>query len=633
MGADSEHIAGERLQRAVDSRRDHTRGGGAGDRVVDLVVYGDFLCPYCRRLRIVLAQLRETLGDSFAYIFRHLPNEAIHPGAELLARATEAAAAQGRFWDMHDWLYAHEPPIDTQDVFAFAQSLGLDMERFRRDLDSDAARARVQEDLSEGRANGITVTPTFFIDGQRYDDAWDFHSLLEALQRPLAAQVKRTARAFANLPASGGLTLLLAALAALICANTPVAPYYHALMDSTFTIGPAGSSVSMTIAAWFSEGLLAAFFLLVGLEIRREVTAGALTDPKAAVLPVVAAVGGVLAPAAIYLALATPATANGWSVPTATDVAFTIGILALLGDRVPPALRVFVAALAVVDDILSMLTLAIFYPHAFDATWLIGSALASALLFALNRARVYAGWPYAAVACALWITLHAAGVHAALAGVILAAFLPTRPAPSAAALLAQAATALAALENAEREARKAEPSARVRHKHELIRESAGRNLLAASARLQSPAERIERAVAPWSAYFILPLFAFSATGIGLAVDLHSADSMRVLLGVILGLVFGKPVGVLLASWLAVLLRIGIAPAGASLRVFVGAACLCGIGDTVALLMADQAFPGGDFAGVAKIGVLAGSALAALLGAAVIAGGSVFASARRARTTP
>ena len=628
MAADNERTDGLRLLRAVDLDRDHARGGGADDGVVNLVVYGDYLCPYCRRLRLVLAQLRATLGESLVYVFRHLPNEAVHPGADLLARATEAAAAQGRFWEMHDWLYDQEPPFGNERVLDFARSLGLDMDRFRRDLDSEATLARVQEDLSEGRSNGITVTPTFFIDGIRYDDAWDFHSLLEALQRPLAAQVKRTARAFANLPASAGLTLLLAAVAALVCANTPLAPYYHWLMDSSFSIGPTGSGVSMTVAAWFSEGLLAAFFLLVGLEIRREVTAGALTDPKAAVLPVFAAVGGVLAPAAIYLALATPATANGWSVPTATDVAFTIGILALLGDRVPGALRVFVAALAVVDDILSMLTLAIFYPHSFDARWLLGAAIAAALLFALNRARVYAGWPYAVVACALWVMLHAAGVHAALAGVILAVFLPTRPAPAAAPLLAQAATALAALESAEREARKAEPSAHVQQKQELIRESASRNLSAASARLLSPAERIERAVAPWSAYFILPLFAFSATGISLFVDLNSVEDMRVLTGVILGLVLGKPIGVLLASWLTIEARIGVAPQGTSRRLFIGAACLCGVGDTVALLMADQAFPLGNFAAVAKIGVLAGSALAAALGAAVIASGRHGASDRK-----
>jgi NhaA family Na+:H+ antiporter len=620
MAAENVGSAGIKLGRAIDFERDHVRGNGTGDRVVHLVVYGDYLCPYCRGLFHILAQLRSTLGSSLVYVFRHLPNERAHPGAELFAHAAEAAAAQGRFWEVHDWLFEQQPPISAAEMLGFVRSIGLDADRFQRDLEGDAAHERAQQDLSEGRDNGITVTPTIYIDGVRYDDAWDFHSLLEALRRPIAAQVKRSARAFADLPASAGLILLLASLAALVCANTPISPYYHALMSSSFSIGSSGGGVSMTVAAWFSEGLLSVFFLLVGLEIRREITAGALTDPRAAALPVVAAIGGVLAPAAIYLALATPPTANGWSVPTATDIAFTIGILALLGSRVPIALRVFVAALAVVDDILSMLTLAIFYPHAFNAIWLLPGLVAAALLFVLNRSRVYAVWLYAVVACGLWFALHAAGVHAALAGVILALFLPTRPAPAAGPLLAQAATALAALESAECEARhQGGPAPHIQQTP--LWESATRNLSAAGARLLSPAERIERAVAPWSAYFILPLFAFSATDISFAVDLHSNDDMRILLGVILGLVLGKPMGVLLASWLAIKMHVGIAPHGTTSRAFVGAACLCGIGDTVALLMADQAFPHDDFAGVAKIGVLAGSAFAAALGALVIASGA------------
>jgi NhaA family Na+:H+ antiporter len=607
------------LQRAVDPGRDHIRGGGAEEGVVTLVLYGDYLCPYCRRLRLVLARLRETLGPRLAYVFRHFPNEHAHPGAEFLSRAAEAATAQGRFWEMHDWLYAHDPPIATEQVFEFAASLGLDMPRFRRDIDSKAVRDRVHEDLVDGRRNGVTGTPTFFIDGIRYDEAWDFYSMLEALQRPVAAQVRRSARVFANLPASAGFMLLLAAGAALLCANTPLAPYYHAFMETSFGIGPAGSAVSMTIGEWFSEGLLAVFFLLVGLEIRREVTHGALVEAKAAILPVVAAFGGVLAPAAIYLALNRGPTAPGWSVPTATDVAFTLGILALLGDRVPTALRVFVAALAVVDDILSMLTLAIFYPHSFQAEWLIASSVAILAMLALNRARVYVGWPYALVAAALWLTLHASGVHAALAGVILAAFLPTRPTPAAGPLLAQAATALAALEHRENEARQS-GAAEQRIQQEAIWEWASRNLSAASSRLLSPADRVERAVAPWSAYVILPLFAFSATGISLAVDVHSSEAVSVLLGVVLGLVFGKPIGILLSSFIAIRAGIGVTPRGVTLRTFVGAACLCGVGDTVALLMADQAFPHGTDAAVAKIGVLVGSVLAAVLGASILASG-------------
>jgi NhaA family Na+:H+ antiporter len=419
------------------------------------------------------------------------------------------------------------------------------------------------------------------------------------------------------LPASGGLVLILAAAAALLCANTALAPYYRLIIESSFSVGPPGGLLTLTVGAWFSEGLLAFFFLLVGLEIRREMTAGALAEPRAALLPVIAAVGGCLAPAAIYLALNPGPTAPGWSVPTATDIAFALGILALLGDRVPVGLRVFVAALAVVDDILSMLTLAIFYPHAFEAIWLLASGAAVALLFALNRWRVYAGWPYAVITIALWLSLHAAGVHAALAGVFLAAFLPTRPAPAAGPLLAQAATALAALEHVETEAEEAGDDKR-RIEQEPIWDWASRQLSAATDRLLSPADRIERAVAPWAAHVILPLFAFSATGVSLAVELSSPGARTILWGVILGLVVGKPLGVALASLLAIKARIATVPDGITLRNFIGAACLCGIGDTVALLMADQAFPQGPDSAIAKIGVLIGSVLAAALGAAILA---------------
>jgi NhaA family Na+:H+ antiporter len=600
------------LQRKVDPARDHTRGGDARDRI-DLVVYADYLCPYCRRLRRILARLRDALGERLAYTYRHFPNEKAHPGAELVHAAAEAAGLQGKFWEMHDALYDHPLPIKADNVRAFAREMGLDMERFERDLVSDMVKARVHDDLMEGRANGVTGTPSFFVDGLRYDGAWDFHSMLEELQRPVAARLGRASRVFASLPASAGLVLLVAAALALLCANTPLAPWYHALMQAPFGIGTPGSALSMTVGEWFSEGLLAIFFLLVGLEIRREMTTGSLTDVRAAALPALCAVGGVLAPTAIYLALNPGPCAAGWSVPTATDIAFALGVLALLGSRVPVGLRVFVAALAVVDDILSVLTLAIFYPRDFELGWLAAALAASAALYVLNRARVYAGWPYVVVTAVLWVALHGAGVHAALAGIVLAATLPTRPAPSVAPLLAQAATALAALEQEESE--RQEKSAL---QQEPIWEWASRTLSAAAARLLSPADKFERAVAPWSSYVALPLFAFSATGVALAVDLSSPEAARVLAGVILGLVFGKPIGICLAALAAVGLKIGRVPDDVTLRGFIGGACLCGIGDTVALLLADQAFPHSGDSAVAKIGVLIGSVLAAALGAAVIA---------------
>jgi Na+:H+ antiporter, NhaA family len=606
-----------RLRRPVDAARDHIRGGSAAHGVVTVVVYDDYLCPYCRRLRLVVARLREAFGERLAYVVRHYPNEVAHPGAIAIARAAEAAARQGRFWEMHDWLYETEPPLSQADIADFGSRIGLDMARFNRDLKSERTLKRVETDLDDGRQNGVTGTPSFFIDGVRYDGAWDFHSMLEALQLPVAARLERSARAFANLPAAGGLVLLLAAVFALLLANGPLGALYESLMSTRFIIGAAPHPISLSVAAWFSEGLLAVFFLLVGLEIRREMTIGALSDPRAAILPVVAALGGVAAPAAIYLLLNANTTPEGWAVPTATDIAFTLGILALLGPRVPASLRVFVATLAVADDVISVLTIAIFYPKDFTAVWLAGGVVAVLVLFALNRWRVYAIWPYLLTTLALWVALHESGVHGALAGIILAGFLPTRPAPVVGPLLAQAATALSALEHAESEALQAgkDPGG---VDQEPVWEWASRNLSAASERLVSPAERIERAVEPWSTYLILPLFAFSATGVRFDFDISTPAAKHIAAGIILGLVIGKPLGIALASFAAVKLRLATSPVDVSARELIGAACLCGVGYTVALLMADEAFADPVTTGIAKASVLAGSTLAAILGATIIA---------------
>ena len=627
--ASSAPAAKDRLLRPVDPARDHVRGGGVPDTVA-VVAYADLLCPYCQRLRRVLVRLREALGNRLVYVFRHFPNERAHPGAEQMARLTEAAANQGRFWELHDFIYDSDGPVTEAGAIERARSLGLDMGKFAADLDSPEVRQRVETDLAEGRRNGVTGTPTIFVDGVRYDGAWDFYSLLEAFERPVAARLQQSARSFASLPASGGLVLLLSAVVALLCANTPLRPRYEALMRTSFSLGPpSGGWLVLTVAEWFSEGLLTVFFLLVGLEIRREITAGALAGRRAAALPVIAAIGGVLAPAFVYLALNRGPTAHGWSVPTATDVAFTLGILAVLGQRSPPGLRVFVAALAVVDDVLSVLTLAIFFPQNFDLVWLGVSAAVTAVLFTFNRWRVYAIWPYVLGCLALWIALHAAGVHAALAGVILAMVLPTQPAPAAGPLLAQAATALSALDHAEKEAREAgRPVPRL--EQEPVWDWASRNLSAASARLLSPADRVEVAVGPWSTYVVLPLFALSATGIRLSIDLSQPGSARILAGVALGLAIGKPLGVSIASFLAIKTRLAIAPGDITRRQFLGAALLCGVGDTVALLMADRAFPVGIGAGVAKIGVLVGSTTAALLGTLVLVTGSAVSARTPAR---
>ncbi len=604
-----------RLLRAVDPESDHVRGAWS-DEAVFVVGYQDFLCPYCRRLRPVMLQLREVLGDRMVYVFRHFPNEQANPGANLAARASEAAALQGRFFEMHDAIFDHELPIGRTALLHLARAIGLDPSRFESDLDSEAVRARVERDVEDGRENGVTGTPTLFVDGLRYDGAWDYHSMFESLERPVAARVHRSARVFASLPTSGALILLLAAVFAIFCANTPLAPLYEGAMNAHLGIGPVGSLLSLTTREWLSEGLFTLFFLIVGLEIRREMTVGALTSRRAALLPLVAAMGGVVAPALVYLALNGGAAAHGWPIPTATDVAFSLGLLALLGDRVPSSLRVFVAALAVADDVLSVLTLAVFFPGAFAPVYATAVSASLLALFALNRARVYARWPYVLAAVAMWLSLHALGVDAALAGVVVALAVPARPPPAPGPLLAQAATALAALDQAEIEARGQNRDAS-RLETEPVWEWAASNLSAAAERLLSPAERMERAVGPWSTYVVLPLFAFSATGVSFAIHLSSPERVHILAGTVLGLVVGKPIGVLVASAVAVATGLATPLKGVTLRQFIGAACLCGVGDTLALLMADRALSP-DEAGVAKLGVLMGSVIAGLTGTAVLA---------------
>lgn len=596
-------------------RHPPTRGGDTDERIIRVVSYTDFLCPYCRRFRTVLKRLRQAFGERIAYTVRHFPVERIHPGATFAARLVEAAGKQGRFWEMHDRLFDEAPPFTEAHMLDMARGLGLDMERLKRDIADPQTLAHVEADIAEGRRQGVTGTPTIFVDDVLYEGAWDFYSMADAFEMPVSERIRRSAYAFANLPASGGFVLLIAAALALICANTPLAGPYHALIGSSFGVGPPDTPLSLTIGDWFSEGLLALFFLLVGLEIRREMTAGALSDIRAALLPVIAAVGGGIVPAVIYLLFNRGSTAPGWAVPTATDIAFVLGILALLGDRVPAQLRIFIAAFAVMDDIISVLTLAIFYPHHFEAVWLLGAGAAILAMYALNRGRVYLAWPYLLVACAVWFCFHAAGVHGALAGIVLAGFLPTRPQPDAAPLLAQAANALTALEIAQADKAASDED------RDTVLDWAARNLAAASERLSSPADRVERAVAPWSTYVALPLFAFSAAGVSLHADLAAPGTLAIMTGVILGLVVGKPLGIGIFSYAAAKTGLASAPKNVGIPTFIGAICLCGIGDTVSLLLADQAFPQGGDAAIAKIAVLIGSVLAAALGAGIILGAS------------
>jgi len=609
--------AQHRLIRPIDRARDHVRGGSTRSKTSTVLIYEDFLCPYCRRLRQVLLRVRRALGERMVYVFRHYPNERSHPGSELASIAAEAAGRQGHFWEMHDALYDKEPSGSKQSLLETARSLGLDAERFEHDLDDSKLRQRVHEDLADGRRNGVTGTPTIFIDGVRYDGAWDFHSLLEALERPVGAQVQRTARAFANLPTSAGLALLIAAAAAIACANSPLKIAYNHFVNAQFSIGPTPGGLSLSIAQWCSEGLLTIFYVILGLDIRREITAGSLIDWRAAVAPLLAGVGGVVVPGIVYLVLNPGATSAGWLLPADTGLAFTLGMLAVFGVRASAGLKVFVATYGIANDVTSTLFMAVFYPHTFSPGWLLGAVGAIVTMAVFVRWRIYAVWPYLVATLGLWLALHLAGVFGALSGIALAAFLPMRPAPRAAPLLAQAATALEELEQAEKEL-KGSGENRRRLEEEPVWDWAARNLRAAADRLISPAERVERATEPWSTYFVLPIFAFTAAGVSLAADFSPHGASSVFIGLVLALAIGKPIGITLTAWAAAKARIALFPADTAAMAFVGAAFLCGIADPFSFYLADLAFQASAYDSVAKVGVLAGSGLAAAFGAIALA---------------
>jgi Na+:H+ antiporter, NhaA family len=613
VSVDSEQ---RRLLRPIDRERDHVRGNAQSNRL-SVLIYGDFLCPYCRRLREVLLRVSRALGERVVHVFRHYPNERAHPGSELASIAAEAAGRQEHFWEMHDALYDREPSVSKRSLLEIARTLNLDAERFERDLDNPKLRQRVQEDLADGRRNEVTATPTIFINGIRYDGAWDFHSLLEALEPPIGAQVRHTARAFANLPTSAGLTLLIAAVAAIALANSPLESAYHHFINTEFGIGPIPGGLSLSVVQWCSEGLLTIFYLILGLDIRREMTLGSLADWRVAVAPFLAGISGIVVPAIVYLTFNPGVTAAGWLIPADTGVPFTLGLLAVFGVRVSASLKVFVATYAITNDVTSTFTLAVFYPRNLSLEWLLCAAGATGAMAVFARWRVYAVWPYVVATLGLWLAMHLAGVYGALGGIVVAALLPTRPAPKAGALLAQAATALAELEHAERELKSAGDTRRLLEQ-EPVWTWAARNLRAAADRLVSPAERVERATEPWSTYVVLPVFAFTAAGVSLVVNFGLHDTARVFFGVALALAIGKPIGIILTAWAAAKANIGRFPADTTAVAFVGAAFLCGIADPFSFYMADQAFTGSTYSSVAKLGVLVGSGFAAAFGAIALA---------------
>ncbi len=366
--------------------------------------------------------------------------------------------------------------------------------------------------------------------------------------------------------AGAGILLIMVAVAAMVAANSPLAHGYHTLFHGDLPWSPIAKLSNLHL--WINDALMALFFFVVGLEIKREVLDGELASPERRRLPVLAAAAGMAVPALVYLALAggDPALVRGWAIPAATDIAFALGVLALLGKRVPPSLRLFLLTVAIVDDLGAVAIIALFYTASLKLGWLAFAAAVLALLVGLNRVGVTRGLPYMVLGGVLWYAVLHSGVHATVAGVLAAFTVPMKL------------------------------------------DERGDSLLL----------RMEHAMAPLSAYFIVPLFGFANAGVSLS-GLSPADLAAPLpIGIALGLFLGKQIGILGAVWAAVKLKFAQPPAGASWAQLWGMALLCGIGFTMSLFIAQLGFPNSTLlVDEAKIGVLSGSLLSALLGYTVL----------------
>ena len=406
---------------------------------------------------------------------------------------------------------------------------------------------------------------------------------------------------------AGGSVLLLFGIAALVLANSPLAEAYQRLWQIRLTFGTTEHSLSLTLHQWINDGLMPVFFLLVGLEIKRELIVGELASVRKAALPIAGAIGGMVVPATVYwMCNMSGENARGWGIPMATDIAFALGALALIAPHAPAGARLFLAALAIVDDMGAVLVIAIFYSHALAWNALIVAALIVSLLIGLNAMGVRRLWPYLLGGIALWYFVHESGVHATVAGVALAFTIPTHTRINAVEFSRKTRNLLARFDRTE-------------SGDSLVLTSKGQQeavfaIEHASKAVTAPILRLEHALHNFSAFVVMPLFAFANAGVRIGGPFRHAE---VAIGVLLGLVIGKPLGITAAALGAVKSGIAQLPRGLGWASLLGYACLAGIGFTMSLFIAMLAFDESGPVNAAKSGILVGSLLAGIAGAIVL----------------
>ncbi len=427
-----------------------------------------------------------------------------------------------------------------------------------------------------------------------------------ALDRALPAQPirqwTRPLARFLEIESASGIVLVICTVVALALANSPWAGAYHAFWHTHVSLAVGSWTLDHSLVHWVNDGLMAIFFFVVGLEIKREVVLGELRDPRKAALPIMAALGGMIVPAAVYYALQHGQPGErGWGIPMATDIAFVVGFLALIGPRVPLGLKVLLLALAIADDIGAVLVIAIFYTADISIAALGWAALGLFLAFGMNLVRVRSIGVYVVVGAAIWLALLLSGVHPTVAGVLLGLLTPASQWVGKDILLVVTKRTLNRLEET--------PDWDDAPDRAWLLDE----LSTAAVEATSPLERIEHALHPWVAFGIMPIFALANAGVVLD---PSQVTHPVAVAVAAGLLFGKPLGIVLFSWVAVRSGMGRLPANVNWGGMLGASCLAGIGFTMSLFVAGLALEG-ELLAAAKFGTLVGSTISAALGCALL----------------
>ena len=421
----------------------------------------------------------------------------------------------------------------------------------------------------------------------------------------------RPFQSFFKTEAAGGILLLAAAAVALVWANSPLVGAYNDLWGTYVTVGAGSFEISKPLLLWVNDGLMAIFFFVVGLEIKREVLAGELAEPRKAALAIAAALGGMVVPALLYTVVNLGSDkVTGWGIPMATDIAFALGVLALLGSRAPLALKVFLTAVAIVDDLGAVVVIALFYTAELNLAALVGSLVLVGVLVVVNRLGIQRPAVYGLIGLAVWVLMLKSGVHATIAGVLVALTIPaTRKidevefAERADGLLAQFAAGLTVGGST--------PTPDQMH--------AVHSLEKACEQIETPLQRLEHGLHGLVAFFIMPVFALANAGVALGAGAAALITDTVALGVMLGLVVGKPLGVMTLAYLSVKTGLAALPSGVTWRHVMGVSFLTGIGFTMSIFIANLAFGAGPLLDSAKVGILAASVVSGVLGAVVLIG--------------